>query len=100
MFAYFPSKISRQDVILKLCKQDEVGPLSCSKKAKFCLYKLILHKKLSVPNPYPELLHLSPSCPHRPQQFEVLNSVTDCVKDRSSGLEGLFNFHVQEAEEL
>ena len=26
--------------------------------------------------------------------------VTDCVKDRSSGLEGLFNFHVQEAEEL
>ena len=26
--------------------------------------------------------------------------VTGCVKDRSSGLEGLFNFHVQEAEEL
>ena len=26
--------------------------------------------------------------------------VTDCVKDRSSGLEVLFNFHVQEAEEL
>ena len=26
--------------------------------------------------------------------------ITDCVKDRSSGLEGLFNFHVQEAEEL
>ena len=23
-----------------------------------------------------------------------------CVKDQSSGLEGLFNFHVQEAEEL
>ena len=28
-----------------------------------------------VPNPYPELLHLSPSCPHGPQQFEVLNRV-------------------------
>ena len=26
--------------------------------------------------------------------------VTGCVKDRSSGLEGLFNFHVQQAEEL
>ena len=26
--------------------------------------------------------------------------VTGCVKDRSSGLEGLFNFHVQEADEL
>ena len=26
--------------------------------------------------------------------------VQGCVKDRSSGLEGLFNFHVQEAEEL
>ena len=26
--------------------------------------------------------------------------VTGCVKDGSSGLEGLFNFHVQEAEEL
>ena len=26
--------------------------------------------------------------------------VTGCVKDRSPGLEGLFNFHVQEAEEL
>ena len=26
--------------------------------------------------------------------------VTGCVKERSSGLEGLFNFHVQEAEEL
>ena len=26
--------------------------------------------------------------------------VTGCVKDPSSGLEGLFNFHVQEAEEL
>ena len=26
--------------------------------------------------------------------------VIGCVKDRSSGLEGLFNFHVQEAEEL
>ena len=26
--------------------------------------------------------------------------VTGCVKDQSSGLEGLFNFHVQEAEEL
>ena len=26
--------------------------------------------------------------------------VEGCVKDRSSGLEGLFNFHVQEAEEL
>ena len=26
--------------------------------------------------------------------------VTGCVKDRSSGFEGLFNFHVQEADEL
>ena len=26
--------------------------------------------------------------------------VTGCVKERCSGLEGLFNFHVQEAEEL
>ena len=26
--------------------------------------------------------------------------VTGCVKDRYSGLQGLFNFHVQEAEEL
>ena len=26
--------------------------------------------------------------------------VTTCVKDQSSGLEGLFNFHVHEAEEL
>ena len=26
--------------------------------------------------------------------------VTGCVKDRSSGLEGIFNFHVQQAEEL
>ena len=26
--------------------------------------------------------------------------VIGCVKDQSSGLEGLFNFHVQEAEEL
>ena len=26
--------------------------------------------------------------------------VQGCVKDRSSGLEGLFNFHVQEADEL
>ena len=26
--------------------------------------------------------------------------VTGLVKDRSSGLEGLFNIHVQEAEEL
>merc|ERR1711997_398110 len=26
--------------------------------------------------------------------------VTGCVKDRSSGLEGLFNFHVQQADEL
>ena len=26
--------------------------------------------------------------------------VTGCVKDQSSGLEGLFNFHKQEAEEL
>ena len=26
--------------------------------------------------------------------------VEGCVKDRSSGLEGLFNFHVQEAEEV
>ena len=26
--------------------------------------------------------------------------VQGCVKDRSSGLKGLFNFHVQEAEEL
>ena len=26
--------------------------------------------------------------------------VRGCVKERSSGLEGLFNFHVQEAEEL
>ena len=26
--------------------------------------------------------------------------VTGCVKDQSSGLEGLFNFHVHEAEEL
>ena len=26
--------------------------------------------------------------------------VQGCVKDRSSGLEGLFNFHVQQAEEL
>ena len=26
--------------------------------------------------------------------------VQGCVKDQSSGLEGLFNFHVQEAEEL
>ena len=25
---------------------------------------------------------------------------TTCVKDQSSGLEGLFNFHVHEAEEL
>ena len=26
--------------------------------------------------------------------------VTGCVKEQSSGLEGLFNFYVQEAEEL
>ena len=26
--------------------------------------------------------------------------VQGCVKDRSSGLQGLFNFHVQESEEL
>ena len=26
--------------------------------------------------------------------------VTGCVKDKSSGLEGLFNFQVHEAEEL
>ena len=26
--------------------------------------------------------------------------VTGCVNERSSGLKGLFNFHVQEAEEL
>ena len=26
--------------------------------------------------------------------------VQGCVKNRSSGLEGLFNFHVQEAKEL
>ena len=26
--------------------------------------------------------------------------VQGCVKERSSGLEGLFNFHVQEADEL
>ena len=26
--------------------------------------------------------------------------VMGCVKERSSGLEGLFNFHVHEAEEL
>ena len=26
--------------------------------------------------------------------------VQGCVKDRSSGLEGLFNFHVQEADDL
>ena len=33
-------------------------------------------------------------------QKDNAQCVTGCVKDQSSGLEGLFNFHVQEAKEL
>ena len=44
---------------------------------------------------------IPPSCARKYEKF-VDNShcVTTCVKDQSSGLEGLFNFQVHEAEEL
>ena len=44
MFAYFPPKRSRQWVIQKLCKQDEVGRLS----RKFLVWSTFKVKNVNV----------------------------------------------------
>ena len=70
--------------------------LFCSRYNAFSVYKVLLTKsfgeKLST-------FYLLQRISMAIQRGNAI-CVTTCVKDKSSGLEGLFNFQVHEAEEL